>query len=302
MGPIQRADSKGSVVERMLALMSRAKARGCDLVVFPELALTTFFPRHFIEDDVELHRFFERQLPGPDTQPLFDLSAKLGIGFYLGYAELDEENGELHRYNSSVIVDKQGKVVGRYRKIHLPGTKEFTPRRTADRQNFEKRYFEVGNLGFPVYRAFGGLLGMCLCNDRRWPETYRVLGLQGVEMIMLGYNTGTIDAWGAEPPHVRMLQNHVVMQAGAYQNGTWVVGVAKAGTEDGSPLMGGSVIISPTGLIVAEAATVGDELIVAECDLDVAAAAKTTVLNFERNRQPQFYRSIVEQTGIRLPD
>lgn len=249
-----------------------------------------------------MHRFFERQLPGPDTQPLFDLSAKLGIGFYLGYAELDEENGELHRYNSSVIVDKQGKVVGRYRKIHLPGTKEFTPRRTADRQNFEKRYFEVGNLGFPVYRAFGGLLGMCLCNDRRWPETYRVLGLQGVEMIMLGYNTGTIDAWGAEPPHVRMLQNHVVMQAGAYQNGTWVVGVAKAGTEDGSPLMGGSVIISPTGLIVAEAATVGDELIVAECDLDVAAAAKTTVLNFERNRQPQFYRSIVEQTGIRLPD
>jgi predicted amidohydrolase len=302
LGPVQRADSKGSVVERMLALMAQAKTRGCDLVVFPELALTTFFPRHFIDDQAELHRFFEKEVPGPDTQPLFDLSEKLGIGFYLGYAELAEDGEELHRYNSSIIVDKRGRIAGRYRKIHLPGTKEFTPRRTADRQNFEKRYFEVGNLGLPVYRAFGGLLGMCLCNDRRWPETYRVMGLQGVEMIMLGYNTGAIDAWGAEPPHVRMLQNHIVMQAGAYQNGTWVVGVAKAGTEDGSPLMGGSVIISPTGLIVAEAVTVGDELIVAECDLDTAAAAKTTVLNFERNRQPQFYRPIVEQTGIKLPD
>ena len=60
--------------------------------------------------------------------------------------------------------------------------------------NLEKRYFLPGDLGFPVYRIMGGVLGMCICNDRRWPETYRVMGLQGVEMIILGYNTPSVNS------------------------------------------------------------------------------------------------------------
>lgn len=144
-------------------------------------------------------------------------------------------------------------------------------------------------------------MGMCLCNDRRWSETYRVMGLQGVELIMLGYNTGMLDSFADDPPHVRMLQNHISMQAGAYQNSCWVVGVAKAGAEDGSPLMGGSVIIAPTGELVAQASTLGDELITAECDLDSCFIGKTTVLNFEVNRKPEHYRLITEQKGIKLP-
>ena len=88
LGPIQRADARPQVVKRLLELLHQAKSHGCDLVVFPELALTTFFPRWWMEKQAEIDAFFEREMPGPETLPLFDEARRLGIGFYLGYAEL----------------------------------------------------------------------------------------------------------------------------------------------------------------------------------------------------------------------
>ena len=72
LGPVALAESRAQVVRRMLTLMHQAHRHGCDLVVFPELALTTFFPRWYFEDQARIDRFFEREMPGPDTQPLFD--------------------------------------------------------------------------------------------------------------------------------------------------------------------------------------------------------------------------------------
>jgi predicted amidohydrolase len=299
MGPIARADSRAVVVHRMLALLDKAHARGCDLVVFPELALTTFFPRWWMESQNEIDSFFESEMPGPDTQALFDRAREYGIGFYLGYAEKTVEDGKTRRFNTSILVDKKSKIIGRYRKVHLPGHSEHEPERPW--QHLEKGYFEVGDLGFPVWRSMGGVLGMCLCNDRRWPETFRVMGMKGVEMVMLGYNTPAANAVGPEPFHVRMMHNHITMQAGAYQNGTWVVGVAKAGPEEGCDLMGGSVIVAPSGEIVAQAHTLGDELIVAECDLDACTFNKTTIFNFEAHRRPEHYKIITDQVGVTPP-
>ena len=79
---------------------------------------------------------------------------------------------------------------------------------------------------------------MCICNDRRWPETYRVMGLQSVELVLLGYNTPTHIPWEPVYDHLTAFHNHLSMQAGAYQNSTWVVGVAKAGIEEGCDLIG----------------------------------------------------------------
>ena len=299
LGPIQRADSRADVVERLCALMRKAHARGCDLVVYPELALTTFFPRWYMEDQDEVDTWFERAMPNNETQPLFNLAAELEMAFHLGYAELTEENGETHRYNTAILVDKTGDIVAKYRKIHLPGHAEFDPERKF--QHLEKRYFEIGNLGFPVRRAMGGVMGMCICNDRRWPETYRVMGLQGVEMVMLGYNTPTVNSQSDESPHLRMFHNHVTMQSGAYQNSTWVIGVAKAGNEDDNDLMGGSVIIAPTGEIVAQARTLEDELITADCDLDACVFGKETIFNFDAHRRIEHYGLITERTGAIPP-
>ncbi len=300
LGPIQRAEPRSQVIERLLALLHQANDKGCDLVVFPELALTTFFPRWYTEDQTEVDGWFEAEMPGPETQPLFDAAKKFGIGFYLGYAELSEEGGETHRYNTAILVDKMGKIVGKYRKVHLPGHDEFDPKRKF--QHLEKRYFEVGNLGFPVWRSMGGVMGMCICNDRRWPETYRVMGLQGVEMVMLGYNTPTENSVGDETQDLRLFHNRLSMQSGAYQNGTWVVGVAKAGEEDGFGLLGGSLIVNPSGEIVAECQTTDDELITADCDLDACAFIKETIFNFAAHRRPEHYGLITSRTGAEAPD
>jgi N-carbamoyl-D-amino-acid hydrolase len=143
---------------------------------------------------------------------------------------------------------------------------------------------------------------MCICNDRRWPETYRVMALQGVEMIIVGYNTPSVNSQRSEEgPAKRLFHNRLVVQAGAYQNSTWVVAVAKAGSEDGHPLIGGSMIVNPDGEIVAEAATEDDELLVHACDLDDALFGKKTVFDFARHRRVEHYELITAQTGAVAP-
>ncbi len=79
MGAIQKADTREQAVERMIALLEKANAEGCTFVVFPELALTTFFPRWYMEDQAEVDTWFEREMPGPLTQPLFDRARELKI-------------------------------------------------------------------------------------------------------------------------------------------------------------------------------------------------------------------------------
>lgn len=297
LGPIARGETRPQVVQRLQELMRQASAMGCELIVYPELALTTFFPRWYMAEQAEIDSFFEREMPGPETQPLFDLARKLGIGFYLGYAELSMEQGRAHRYNTAVLADRSGAIVAKYRKVHLPGHAEHEPWRRF--QHLEKRYFEPGD-GFGVVEAFGGVLGMAICNDRRWPETYRVMGLQGVEMILIGYNTPVHNPPAPEHDDLSLFHNQLVLQAGAYQNGSWVVGVAKAGIEEGVDQIGGSCIVAPSGEVVAACTTKGDEIALARCDLDLCNSYKRTTFNFDVHRQPFAYGMIVERKGVRL--
>jgi predicted amidohydrolase len=299
LGPIHKADSRESAVQRMMALMREAHAAGCVLVVYPELALTTFFPRYWYDDLAEIDAWFERAMPSEATRPLFDLAVELKVGFYLGYAELALEAGAPRRFNTSILVGPDGRIIGKYRKVHLPGHADH--KAGAPFQHLEKRYFEVGDLGFPVYRAFGGIMGMLICNDRRWPEAYRVMALQGVEMVLVGYNTPTQNIHHYEPPYRRMFHNQLCVQAGAYQNGTWVVATAKAGAEDGFGMLGGSCIVAPTGEIVAQAISDEDELVTYDCDLDLGHHYKNAVFAFDKHRRIEHYGLITSQTGVVLP-
>jgi N-carbamoyl-D-amino-acid hydrolase len=297
LGPIHLADRRASVVARLMAMLREAHGRGARFVVFPELALTTFFPRWWMTDQAEIDRFFEREMPNAETRALFELAQELGVGFYLGYAELTEEAGEARHYNTSILVGQDGRIIGRYRKIHLPGHAGHLP--DAPFQHLEKRYFDVGNEGFKVWRAFDAVVGMCICNDRRWPETYRVMGLQGVEIVALGYNTPTDNIHHPEPLHLRMFHHLLSIQANAYQNAAWVLAAAKAGKEDGFGLIGGSVIVAPTGEIATRALGEEDEVIAATLDLDLGDYLRRTVFNFEKHRRIEHYRLITERTGAR---
>ena len=293
IGPVGRHEPRSRVVDRLVALVQQAASAGVELVVFPELALTTFFPRWFVEDepDLDLDSFYETEMPGPETQRLFDVARYHGVGFCLGYAELTPDG---HRYNTQILVERDGTVVGKYRKVHLPGHREHEPWRRY--QHLERRYFEPGD-EFPTWHAFGGVVGMAICNDRRWPETYRCLALGGAELILIGYNTPMHYEPDPSQDALQSFHSHLVMQAGAYQNGCFVVGVAKGGNEEGVESLADSCVIAPTGRVIALTAHTGDELAIADIDLDLCRNYKETLFQFSRYRRPEAYGAITAQAG-----
>ena len=292
LGPIQKSDDRKSVVTRLVELLRDAHSKKAELVVFPELALTTFFPRWFVDDITEADHWYETEMPSAITKPLFDEAKKLGVGFCLGYAELTQ-SGE--RFNTQILVERDGRVVAKYRKVHIPGHEQHEPDRPF--QHAERYYFTPSSEGFKVWSAFNGRIGMMICNDRRWPESYRVMGLQGVEMILCGYNTPLHYVPDPSQDALQGFHNALVMQSGAYQNGTFVVGVAKGGVEEGVNGLADSSIIAPSGEILAKTETNGDEVVTAACDLDWCNNYKNTLFNFDRYRRPEVYGRITSQRG-----
>jgi N-carbamoyl-D-amino-acid hydrolase len=299
LGPIHRADTREAVVKRLIALLREAHSQGARFVVFPELALTTFFPRWWMEDQGDVdRRYFEASMPSPVTQPLFDEAKRLGIGYYIGYAELIQEGGRTRRFNTAILVGPDGNVVGKYRKVHLPGHADHKPK--AAFQHLEKKYFEVGDLGFRVWRFMDTITGMLICNDRRWPEAFRVLALQGAEIVALGFNTPSENLHYPEPPALRVHHHLIMAQSMAFQNATWLVETAKCGAEDGFRMFGHSLIVAPTGEIAAKTTTEDDEVVCFKCDIDLAQDLKRTMFNFAAHRRPEHYRLIVDRVGAEV--
>ncbi len=299
LGPIQLAESRASATTRLVALLREAHGMGAKFVVFPELAFTTFVPRWWFDDQAEVdHRFYEPSVPSADTQRLFDEAKKLGVGFYIGYAEIVREGGAVRRFNTAILVGPDGAIVGKYRKIHLPGHSDHKPK--AAFQHLEKKYFEVGDLGFRVWKYQDTITGMLLCNDRRWPEAFRVLALQGAEIVALGFNTPTENLHYPEPPALRVHHHLIMAQSMAFQNATWLVETAKCGVEDGFRMFGHSVIVAPSGEIAAKSSTEEDEVVCFNCDIDLAANLKRTMFNFAAHRRPEHYKLIVERTGAEV--
>lgn len=292
MGPVPRSETRSQTVKRLTSLLEEAAARGVEFAVFTEGALAPFFP-HWLADEDELASYFDEDMPNESVRTLFERAEELEVGFYLGYAE---QAGN-QRFNSSILVDRSGSIIGKYRKVHLPGYYE--PRPDDPFQNLEKRYFEPGDLGFPVWEAFGGRVGMCICNDRRWPETYRVMGLQGVELVALGYNTPVHYPAMAEVDHLTSFHNLISLQANAYANGTWVVATARAGTEEEVTQLGQSCIVAPSGEVAAMATSDDDEVVTAQIDLDFCQVFKKYMFNMRAHRRPEHYGLItapVEET------
>ncbi len=301
LGAANLADTRESMVARLRELLRQAHARGVRFVVFPELALTTFFPRYWFDGAAEVDaRFFERSMPSPVTAPLFDDAKRYGIGFYLGYAELTPEG---HHFNTAILVSPAGDIVGKYRKVHLPGHADHKPE--AAFQHLEKKYFEVGDLGFNTWRVEdsgvgSAIVGMLICNDRRWPEAFRALTLQGAELVCLGFNTPTENLHYPEPPALRVHHHLIMAQAMAFMNATWLVETAKCGFEDGFRMFGQSMIVAPSGEIVAKTVSEDDELISFDADLDLAQNLKRTMFNYAAHRRPEHYRILIDRVGAEI--
>jgi predicted amidohydrolase len=281
LGPNQESSSREEIVERMLALLDQAKAQGVELVAYPEMALTTYFPKKIRKD---FDQFFETEIPPKALEPLLRRAKEARIAVHVGFCE--KADGKY--FNTALLTDRDGRLVGTFRKIHLPGTK------AADgfAQVYEPYYFAHGDTGYKVFDACGAKVGIAICQDRRYPESYRALALQGAEIILIGYNT-PISALALD-------LNELCLRSGAYANACFVVGIAKAGVEDGVELIGGSCVINPVGQVLAKAATTGDELIVSRLDLDQMTPVRKR-WNFLGRRQPQHYAILLQPVTEKEP-
>ncbi|KAF7190410.1 N-carbamoyl-D-amino acid hydrolase [Pseudocercospora fuligena] len=316
IGAVHRTSARAETLQRMLKLLETAASQGAQLVLFPETAFTTFFPRYLIEDQTELDSFFEHGdiRTAPQTAPLFDKAKELDVDISVGFAEATE-NGET--FNTCIYFHaKTGDILSKYRKVHLPG--DFEPFKDPNATNqLEKRYFKPGDLGFKAFRVpelaenTEPIFGMMICNDRRWSEAWRCYGLQGVEMVLCGYNTAGFapHLWGADlnqdPAKAEedaIFHHKLTMQSNSYMNATFSICAARCGMDDGQyNLIGSSLIIDPEGKILAETKTKEDEVIVADCDLDACRQGKTRTFDFGRHRRIEHYTRIVEQTGVIEP-
>jgi predicted amidohydrolase len=246
MGPINEGSSRDEVVDRMLVLLEQAITEQVELIAYPEMALTTYFPKRIRED---YDQFFEDEVPPKALEPLLRRAREKGVAVHVGFCE--KANGQY--FNTALLTDEAGTLVGTYRKIHLPGR----PSPDGFAQVYEVRYFETGDTGYRVFSTRKARVGIAICQDRRYPESYRCLGLQGADIVLIGYNTPLSP--------LALDQNELVLRAGAYENSMFVVGIAKA----------------------------GDELIAARIDLDWMTPARKRWDFFSR-RHPQYYGQITE--------
>ena len=274
MGPAD--DDKGVMVERMLTLLSQAGDAGVHVLCFPELALTPYFPAKLYDD---IRPFFEEDFPPAVAEPLYRLAGELGISIILPYAERDGDG----YYNTAAIFGAQGEVLGKYRKMHLPGWVEPKP---EGFNCLEKRYFTPGDLGFPVFETPRATIGVQICYDRRFPEAARGLALNGAQVVFTPYVTPVPTQRPAE-----INPSELCLRASAHSNNCFVVGAAKAGVENGTRMIGNSIVVEPrTGNVVARAATDGDELVWAEVDL--AQLKDIEKLDLLGDRRPEWYSAI----------
>jgi predicted amidohydrolase len=282
LGPA--SPDKAKTIGRIVALIDEAGSKGVQLVVFPELALSPYFATKVRDDAAS---FAETSFPSAETAPIIEAIRRNKITTVIPFAELTPEG----LYNSAALLDGSGQELGRYRKMHIPGTVEPDP--DKPRQGLEKRYFRQGNLGFPAYISPVGEIGMAICYDRRFPETFRCLGLAGSEIYAVVFNTGYDDSLpdGRE----RSIEAHeLAVRSAALYNGIPAVTAGKAGVEDGNPFIGASSVISHTGEVLARAASEGDELVVADLDLDAAVEARAR-LDHKVNRRPDTYDAIAKE-------
>lgn len=277
MGLIQTAVSENLAdnMKKTLRKIEEAAARGAQIVCLQELYRTRYFPQ---EEKVNATSFAE-SIPGESTKAFSVLAKKLRVVII---APVFEKNPNGKFYNSAVVIDADGEVLGTYRKTHVPYDPYF----------YEKDYFVEAEPNYQVFKTAYAPISVLICYDQWFPEAARICCLQGAEIIFyptaIGYVAGHTsqdgdwhDAW------------RTVQRAHAIANGVHVAAVNRVGAEGELEFWGGSFICDSFGKVVAEASVSKEEVLVASVDL-----AKNKRIQdgwgFLRNRRPDTYKALVE--------
>jgi predicted amidohydrolase len=273
-------------LDRVLRMIDKAHARGANIVAFPELCLTDYFP--FVQQREKGRDYVEMvdDMRSTALQAVRNRARQKHINVILPFAE----NAGEYWYNSALLVNDLGEDVGLYRKVHLGGG---LPAPSDGWIDFQRAFFASGNLGFPVFDLpTVGKIGIQICYDRNLPEGSRCLALGGATILFIPSAVPVLERdgvgvlWGAD-------LWRLVLRARAFENAVFVVGSAKAGREMDRKFAGNSLIISPLGArVLAEAESQGDELLVARIGHEEAEEARR-ILQYGRARCPGSYVQLI---------
>ena len=251
------ADTKDNILRLGEGITDLAK-RGAQLIVLQELHNTLYFCQ---TEDVDLFDLAET-IPGPSTKLYCELAKKLGVVIV---ASLFEKRAAGLYHNTAVVIESNGEIVGKYRKMHIPD----------DPAYYEKFYFTPGDMGFHPIQTSVGKLGVLVCWDQWYPEAARLMAMQGAEMLIYPTAIGYADNDTPEEQQRQRMAWQTVMRGHAVANGLPVIAVNRVGFEPdpsgqtaGIQFWGTSFVAGPQGEIIYEASTDDEESIVVEMDMD----------------------------------
>lgn len=253
-------------LDRAIDAMARAADAGAQLVAFPELAVTRFFPQF---ENAEIATEWAEPIPGPTSDRISTRARELGLVTVFNMYELDEASG--HRYDSSPVFDADGSLLGVTRMVHITEYACF----------HEQRYYDLGNRGAPVYQTHVGRVGVAICYDRHYPEYMRALGVANAELVVIP-QAGAAGEW---PEGLFEAE----VQTAAFQNGYFAALCNRVGEEDRLTFAGESFVTDPSGRVVARAAAGTEDLLIADLDLGKCRTSHARNL-FWRDRRPGLYR------------
>ena len=267
---------KGKNVEKALKMISEAAKRGAKIVCLPELFNSAYFPqKEEVDDKSEL----AEPIPGPTTGTLSEAAKENSISLIGG--SIYEKDGR-RLFNTSVVFDENGKMIGKYRKIHIPNDPKF----------YEQNYFENGDLGYQVMKTNGAMVGVMICYDQWFPEAARVNALMGAGMIFYPTAIGLVE--GVEQTEGDWQEAWENVQRGhAIANGVIVSAVNRVGKEGDMRFWGGSFVIDQFGKTLARAGN-REEVVIVKCDLGLGRRVKEG-WRFFYNRRPGSYQKLVER-------
>ena len=262
---------KEQAIEKHEGLIGQAAAQGAQITCLQEV----FFGPYFCaEQDPKWYATAERD-DGPTVRRMQELAREHKMVLVVPFYE-EAQTGVY--YNTAVVIENDGRVLGKYRKTHIP---------QCDPGFFEKFYFKPGNLGYPVFDTKVGKVGVYICYDRHFPDGARCLGLNGTEIL---FNpSATVKSlsrylWDLEQP------------AHAVANGYWIGAINRVGIEkplNDAQFYGSSYFCDPRGRIIARASETEDEVLTCEIDLDMNREVRNT-WQFLRDRRPETYQELVE--------
>jgi N-carbamoylputrescine amidase len=261
-------------MEKAVARVREAARRGAQVVCLQELFRSQYFCQ---TEDTELFKLAE-PIPGPSTERLGALARELGV---VVIASLFERRAPGLYHNTAVLLDADGTVAGKYRKMHIPD----------DPLYYEKFYFTPGDLGFSSHDTAYGKLGALVCWDQWFPEAARLTALSGAQFLFYPTAIGWLPDEDEEMNQAQHGAWETIQRAHAIANGVYVVAVNRVGREGSLQFWGQSFVVDPFGRVVAKASATEEEVLVVDCPLD---AIERTRQNwpFLRDRRIESYAGL----------